>query len=273
MTAETPATELTEAELDAIRDEFCDCEGHGLRDDQHAPLPDGCHGLQVKAAIAARAKPAPSGDERDALTALLGDHVLFAEDHDGRVACVCSKFEFRFANRAEFRAHVADVVLADGFRRAVSPAPSGAEAALAEVERQIEVARNDHWQEHLRLHPLANARSCPRDYGIHDALAKASSIVRDARRALSPSAGPDEGTKSGHGQIKTVDRKGYSLYVCEDCGQNINNPVCTARTSTQPSPPTFDSLLHDPTQQLDSDGEVARSAFLSAGPDEAVSND
>lgn len=79
---------------------------------------------------------------------------------------------------------------------------------------------------------------------------------------------PPAGTGEAHGEIKVVDRKGYSQYLCADCGQNINNPVCTARTSTQPNPPTFDSLLADPTQQLDQDGVVAHSAFA-AGTGEA----
>lgn len=57
-----------------------------------------------------------------------------------------------------------------------------------------------------------------------------------------------------HGEIKVVDHEGYSLYVCADCGQNINKPSCPARRSTQPNPPTFDSLLSDPTQQLDTEG-------------------
>lgn len=33
----------------SLRDEFCDCDGHGLPDDQHAP--DGCHGLEVAASF------------------------------------------------------------------------------------------------------------------------------------------------------------------------------------------------------------------------------
>lgn len=32
----------------ALRDRFCDCEGRGLHDDQHAPS---CHGLEVVAAL------------------------------------------------------------------------------------------------------------------------------------------------------------------------------------------------------------------------------
>lgn len=34
--------------LDVIRDQFCDCPGHGLADDQHSP--EGCQGLKIKAA-------------------------------------------------------------------------------------------------------------------------------------------------------------------------------------------------------------------------------
>jgi hypothetical protein len=63
-------------------------------------------------------------------------------------------------------------------------------AALAEqrgrVEgvalRTIEKLRNEHWQEHLRLHPLADARSCPGCYGKHDAYYAASAHVRAALR-------------------------------------------------------------------------------------------
>ena len=60
--------------------------------------------------------------------------------------------------------------------------PSPENDALAEANRRIEAARNEHWQKHLREHPYANAKSCPRDYGIHDAYAHAASIVRDVIR-------------------------------------------------------------------------------------------
>lgn len=59
-----------------------------------------------------------------------------------------------------------------------------------------------------------------------------------------------------HGEIVVRDYNGYSVYCCADCGQDINNPTCSARRQTQPNPPTFDSLLADPTQQLDPNGEV-----------------
>lgn len=65
-----------------------------------------------------------------------------------------------------------------------------------------------------------------------------------------------------HGEIAVRDYNGYSIYVCADCGQDINNPApCFARRSTQPNPPTFNSMLADPEQQLDPIGEVLRSVL------------
>lgn len=52
------------------------------------------------------------------------------------------------------------------------------ERAVGEVARRIEARRNEHWQEHLRLHPLADGRSCPKDYGKHDAYLDAANIAR-----------------------------------------------------------------------------------------------
>lgn len=66
-------------------------------------------------------------------------------------------------------------------------------------------------------------------------------------------------TPEPHGEIKVRDHKGYSIYTCADCGQDINSPGCSAKVSTQPDPPTFDSLLNDPTQQLDAEGAVLSS--------------
>lgn len=64
------------------------------------------------------------------------------------------------------------------------------EAALAEqreqIARAIEAARNRAWQKHLREHPLADAKSCPRDYGMHDAYARAARIARETRPEVSP---------------------------------------------------------------------------------------
>lgn len=42
--------------LDQVRDEFCDCPGHGLGDAEHSP--DGCLGLRVKMAALAAQKQA-----------------------------------------------------------------------------------------------------------------------------------------------------------------------------------------------------------------------
>lgn len=61
-----------------------------------------------------------------------------------------------------------------------------------------------------------------------------------------------------HGAI--ADHPTYDYYVCADCGQNINMPGCPAKMAGR-SRPVFDSLLADPTQQLDPDGLVARSVF------------
>lgn len=59
-----------------------------------------------------------------------------------------------------------------------------------------------------------------------------------------------------HGKVVARDFSGYSIYVCADCGQNYNSPGCSAKRSTQTIPPTFMSLLNDPTQQLDPEGVV-----------------
>ncbi len=71
--------------------------------------------------------------------------------------------------------------------------PSSEKALLEEAVKRIEAARNEHWQEHLREHSLADGTSCPRDYGIHDALYKASSIVRDLIREQSSRPAGGEG--------------------------------------------------------------------------------
>jgi hypothetical protein len=51
--------------------------------------------------------------------------------------------------------------------------------ALREAAAEIEAKRGEHWQQHLRDHPYADATSCPGDYGKHDAYADAARIVRD----------------------------------------------------------------------------------------------
>ena len=55
---------------------------------------------------------------------------------------------------------------------------------LTEAVRRIDAARHEHWQQHLRDHPHSDGTSCPRDYGVHDALASASNIVRELRREV-----------------------------------------------------------------------------------------
>lgn len=59
---------------------------------------------------------------------------------------------------------------------AAQPAPEAVDAETLAVN--IEAARNEHWQRHLRDHPLSNAKSCPGDYAAHDAYAHAARIVR-----------------------------------------------------------------------------------------------
>lgn len=50
------------------------------------------------------------------------------------------------------------------------------------IAQAIDAARNEHWQQHLQDHPLSNATSCPYDYGMHDAYARAARIAREATR-------------------------------------------------------------------------------------------
>lgn len=58
-------------------------------------------------------------------------------------------------------------------------ATAGIEAELRErIAQEIEAARNAHWQQHLSEHPGADGKSCPRDYGIHDAFYRAARIAR-----------------------------------------------------------------------------------------------
>ncbi len=56
----------------------------------------------------------------------------------------------------------------------------------------------------------------------------------------------------------------HGTYVCADCGQNINAPGCHTGPDVA-SAPTFDTLLNDPTQQLDPEG-VVLGAIYEQGP-------
>lgn len=58
--------------------------------------------------------------------------------------------------------------------------------ALTEAVNRIEQARTEHWQGHLRDHPYADAKSCPRCYGVHDAYAHAATVVRELIRETRP---------------------------------------------------------------------------------------
>lgn len=58
-----------------------------------------------------------------------------------------------------------------------------------------------------------------------------------------------------HGEIKVKDFKGYSLYVCADCGQNINNPHCFVNDKKESQPidgvqRSFDRYGEDETGAL-----------------------
>lgn len=80
-----------------------------------------------------------------------------------------------------------DFITALGFGAetyALQPADTyaaGVAAGRAEAQREaveaIERRRNEHWLQHLRDHPLADGRSCPGDYGKHDAYRDAANIV------------------------------------------------------------------------------------------------
>lgn len=58
--------------------------------------------------------------------------------------------------------------------------------ALTEAAQAIERERGKHWQQHLRDHPFADGTSCPRDYGMHDAYARAVSTVHAVRSVFPP---------------------------------------------------------------------------------------
>jgi hypothetical protein len=67
----------------------------------------------------------------------------------------------------------------DYIRTILEAAASLIEAAVREqIARAVEAARSVHWQEHLREHPLADAKSCPGDYAAHDAYYHAARIAR-----------------------------------------------------------------------------------------------
>lgn len=77
----------------------------------------------------------------------------------------------------------------------------------------------------------------------------------------------DAGRFQPHGPI--VGHPKHDYYICGSCHQPLAPGPCPAKVPSQPNPPTFDSLLSDPTQQLDPDGEVMRSiaAYQSATSD------
>ncbi len=76
-------------------------------------------------------------------------------------------------------AHVAAFVEARLAARIVQ-ARAGEGALREQVARDIERRRNEHWQQHLRDHPYADAQSCPGDYAAHDAYYDAAKIARAA---------------------------------------------------------------------------------------------
>lgn len=102
---------------------------------------------------------------------------------------------------------------------------------LCEAEKRIEKARSEHWQEHLRAHPYSDGKSCPRDYGIHDAYAAAANIVREMireRRVPPPALGTPQNPVDG--RTHPCPTPGYagrhtavgagaisSPYVCHGC--------------------------------------------------------
>lgn len=62
----------------------------------------------------------------------------------------------------------------------VSTAATQARAEERErIAQAIERERSRRWQKHLTDHPYSDAKSCPRDYGEHDALYAAARIARD----------------------------------------------------------------------------------------------
>lgn len=84
--------------------------------------------------------------------------------------------------------------------------PSAESDALTEAVRRIEAARSEHWQEHLRKHPLATAQSCPRCYGVHDAYAHAATILRDMIR-----------------QTRVTPPAKHRTFHCDQCGEPAMN--------------------------------------------------
>lgn len=89
--------------------------------------------------------------------------------------------------------------------------------------------------------------------------------------APDPTAGepePSPSTLWPHGPI--VGHPKHDYYVCGSCHGPLGPGPCPAKMPTQPNPPTFDSLLSDPTQQLDSEGVVIRSIAASTGTSEDV---
>ena len=106
------------------------------------------------------------------------------------VAALIEEAQERAALLASEAAHAEAMERVAGLERELHEALTTAVAAqrdrdelaerLAGVARDIERRRNEHWQEHLRLHPWADGSSCPKDYGKHDAYLDAANIVRAA---------------------------------------------------------------------------------------------
>lgn len=61
------------------------------------------------------------------------------------------------------------------------------------IVQAIERRRNEHWQRHLRDHPLSDGSSCPADYAAHDAYRDAAEIAR-ATPASTEDRADNEGT-------------------------------------------------------------------------------
>ena len=75
-------------------------------------------------------------------------------------------------------------------RAALAEERDAARAEVARLRAAVDALRNRTWQEHLTKHPSSDGKSCPYDYGFHDALTQALGIF-DRVALPAPDGGSD----------------------------------------------------------------------------------
>jgi hypothetical protein len=136
------------------------------------------------------------------------------------------------------------------------------------VVRDIEAERSRRWQKHLTDHPYSDGSSCPRDYGEHDALHAAAEIARAALANPSAAQGEpqshydavcDYEAALGSRDPERIEAAGRALNASIQREHAALSARVRARSGVEA--PTWADLLADWTQQLDTEGAVARSVL------------